>query len=155
MWPYWLMFLLPTLVAMNVRKIKASTSTGFSSEVVNWEWVSVSLVMTLLIGYRFEVGGDWSNYLPMLDIISGLGLIDVLKESDPSYQLINWVSVEMHWGIFGVNLIGGGIFSIGLSVFCLNQPRPWLALAVALPYMVIVVAMGYSRQGVALGLVML
>ena len=155
MWPYWLMFLLPTLVALNVREIKTNTATSFSSDGVNWEWVSAGLVMTLLVGYRFEVGGDWFNYLPMLDNISGLSLIDVLKESDPGYQLLNWVSVEMHWGIFGVNLIGGGIFSIGLAVFCINQPRPWLALAVAVPYVVIVMGMGYSRQGIALGLVML
>jgi hypothetical protein len=40
-------------------------------------------------------------------------------------------------------------------VFCQNSPRPWLSLAVAVPYLVIVVAMGYTRQGVAIGLVML
>ena len=51
--------------------------------------------------------------------------------------------------------MAGAIFAIGLVVFCRNLPRPWLALAVAVPYLVIVVAMGYSRQGVALGLAML
>jgi hypothetical protein len=63
--------------------------------------------------------------------------------------------MEMDWGIFGVNLIGGAIFAVGLVVFCVNQPRPWLALAVAMPYLVIVVGMGYSRQAIALGLEML
>ena len=52
-------------------------------------------------------------------------------------------------------LIAGAICAIGLVVFCLNLPRPWLALAVAVPYLVIVVCMGYTRQGVALGLAML
>jgi hypothetical protein len=47
------------------------------------------------------------------------------------------------------------LFSWGLVAFCRQQPRPWLALAVAVPYMVVVVAMGYSRQGEALGLAML
>ena len=51
--------------------------------------------------------------------------------------------------------MAGGIFAIGLVFFCRNLPRPWLALAVAVPYLVIVVAMGYTRQGVALGLAML
>jgi hypothetical protein len=32
---------------------------------------------------------------------------------------------------------------------------PWLAIAVAIPYLVIVVAMGYSRQSVAIGIAML
>jgi hypothetical protein len=44
---------------------------------------------------------------------------------------------------------------VGLVYFCRNLPRPWLAMAVAIPYLVIVVGMGYSRQGVALGLAML
>jgi hypothetical protein len=42
-----------------------------------------------------------------------------------------------------------------LVVFCRAQPRPWLALVVAIPYLVTVVAMGYTRQGVAIGLAML
>ena len=54
-----------------------------------------------------------------------------------------------------VNLVSGVLFSWGLVAFCRIQPRPWLALSVAMPYMVIVVGMGYSRQGVALGLAML
>lgn len=91
----------------------------------------------------------------MLDTVMGERLAEVLLMSDPGYQLINWLSAEMRWGIFGVNLIGGAIFSTGLVVFCLNLPRPWLALAVSVPYLVIVLGMGYSRQGIALGLAML
>jgi hypothetical protein len=37
-------------------------------------------------------------------------------------------------------------------VFCRRQPNPWLALMTAVPYMLIVVGMGYTRQSVALGL---
>jgi len=40
-------------------------------------------------------------------------------------------------------------------VFCMHQPRPWLALCVAAPYLVIVVGMGYTRQSAALGFIML
>jgi hypothetical protein len=44
---------------------------------------------------------------------------------------------------------------VGLAAFCRTLPRPWLGLAVAVPYLVIVVGMGYSRQGIALGFAML
>ena len=47
------------------------------------------------------------------------------------------------------------IFSYGLALFCRNLPRPLLALAVSVPYLVIVVSMGYSRQAVAIGLAMI
>jgi hypothetical protein len=88
---------------------------------------------------------------------NGLSLDDALTryKIEPGYQLLNWLSMEMDWGIFGVNVIGGAIFAVGLVVFCRRQPAPWLALAIAVPYVVIVVAMGYSRQGIALGLSML
>jgi hypothetical protein len=111
--------------------------------------------MSMLIGFRLQVGGDWGHYFNYLAVVHNLELSDVLKLSDPGYQLVNWLSVQVGWGIFGVNLICGTIFSIGLAVFCRSLPRPWLALAVAIPYLVIVVGMGYSRQGVALGLAML
>jgi hypothetical protein len=54
-----------------------------------------------------------------------------------------------------VNSVSAVLFTWGLLTFCRNQPRPWLALMVAVPYLITVVAMGYSRQGVAIGLIML
>jgi hypothetical protein len=50
--------------------------------------------------------------------------------------------------------VGAAIFSFGLAVFCRDLPRPWLALAVAIPYLVMIVAMGYTRQGIAIGCAM-
>lgn len=47
------------------------------------------------------------------------------------------------------------IFSWGLVEFCRSQPRPWLALSVAISYLVMVVAMGYTRQAISIGLVMM
>ena len=155
MWPYWLMFLLPTSVALFIRENNPHTTTGMRYGSVDWIWVSINFLIMLMIGYRWEIGGDWANYFVYLDNVRGLSWIDVLKEGDPGFQLINWVSAEMHWGIIGVNLIGAVFFSAGLTLLCLSQPRPWLALSVSMPYLVIVVAMGYIRQGIASGLAML
>jgi hypothetical protein len=118
-------------------------------------WLAVVAALTLLIGYRVAVGADWISYLQSLERAAGAPLADALAEGDPGYQLVNWIAAAMGWGIFAVNLVGGLLFSIGLAVFCRSLPRPWLALAVAVPYLVIVVAMGYSRQGIALGLAMI
>jgi hypothetical protein len=68
---------------------------------------------------------------------------------------LNWLAVYFGSGVFFVNTICALIFSIGLLLFCRAQPRPWLALCLAFPYLITVVAMGYSRQGVAIGLEML
>jgi hypothetical protein len=155
MWPYWAMFLLPSLAAFLASHSEGSAAAGLRPAGRAFTWAPVWLLITLLVGYRFQVGGDWGNYFRYLVGVSGLDFAEVLTREDPAYQLLNWLSVEMDWGIYGVNLIGGAIFAFGLVVFCRRQPRPWLALAVAIPYLVIVVGMGYSRQGIALGLAML
>jgi hypothetical protein len=155
MWPYWLMFLLPALAALTSRRHRPHAATGLRSLKLHEAWLAAVLVLAVLIGFRFEVGGDWSNYVGYVYDARYTPIATILEGRDPGYYLLNWISAQMGWDIYGVNLICGAIFSIGLAVFCRSLPRPWLALAVAVPYMVIVVAMGYSRQGVALGLAML
>lgn len=149
------MFLLPALAAFLTRQHKASATIGLRPRRLDGAWILVCLVITLMIGYRVEIGVDWGNYIFYLDQVRNRDWLDVLTMRDPGYQLLNRISVAMDWDIYGVNLLGGAIFSIGLVVFCRSLPQPWLAVAVAVPYLVIVIAMGYNRQGIALGLVML
>lgn len=113
------------------------------------------VVLALIIGLRFEVGGDWFNYQDHYFEVKGASLAEIFERSDPGYFLLTWLSSELDTGVYLVNLVFGVLFSWGLIAFCRAQPRPLLALAVAIPYLVIVVAMGYSRQGVAIGLAML
>jgi hypothetical protein len=152
---YWVMFLLPALVALMMETQRTGTVPAAEAETPVGAWVAVGIVLTLLIGFRYEVGGDWFTYFHYLDDVAGLMLDEVILNSDPGYQVLNWLSLELDLDIFGVNLMAGAIFAIGLIFFCRSLPRPWLALAVAVPYLVIVVSMGYARQGVALGLAML
>lgn len=117
-------------------------------------WLLTGVALSLLIGLRHEVGGDWFNYEAHYRNTIGAPLAEALEKNDPGYYLLIWLSTQIDGGIYLVNMVFGTLFSVGLVVFCRNQPRPWLALTVAVPYMIIVVAMGYSRQGVALGLAM-
>ncbi len=155
MWPYWLMYLIPAIAALGSVQRRPSQATSRYSVALGPMWLLTMLVSTLLIGYRLEVGGDWGAYLGYVYRVRYASLAEVLSMGDPGYQLINWISDRLEWGIWGVNLFCGAVFSLGLAFFCRSLPRPWLALAVAVPYLVTVVAMGYSRQGVALGFAMM
>lgn len=152
MWPYWLMFLIPAVPAIVASSSGTVGGSSKTPPTATLAWLLVGLMMTLMIGFRFEVGGDWQEYFEYLVGVTGLSLAEVLMKPDPAYQVLNWISTEFGWGIYGVNLMGGAIFCWGLIAFCRRQPQPWLGLALAVPYLVIVVAMGYSRQGIALGL---
>lgn len=155
MWPYWLMFLMPATVAFAGRLNRRRLFGAAPPMWMNGSWFLVAVALALLIGLRVEVGGDWFNYFNYLEIAASEDLVTLLAREDPGYMLLNWLSFQLGAGVFGANLFGGLFFSIGLVVFCRRLPRPWLALAVAVPYTVIVVGMGYSRQGIALGFAML
>ena len=147
---YWLLFLVPAWAS-----VAASSKPKLGEKALEPAWLLAGLLLTLLIGFRFEVGGDWVNYEAHYLYLLNAPLSEVLAKDDPGYYLLTWLSGRVDGGVYGVNLVFGALFSWGLVAFCRQQPRAWLALAVAMPYMVTVVAMGYSRQGVALGLAML
>lgn len=114
------------------------------------------LAPLLMIGLRYQVGGDWDVYLWIYNEIEALGFRQALGAGggDAGYSALNWLASAVGAEVWAVNLICGALFSWGLFLFCKEQPNPWLAALVAVPYLVIVVAMGYSRQAVAIGMVM-
>jgi hypothetical protein len=120
-------------------------------------WQATFVSLALMIGLRHQVGGDWANYVAMVDFLTNLSLSEAFSGNyrDPADMILNWVAAQSGLGLYLVNSVYGTLFTWGLLVFCREQPRPWLALTVAVPYLITVVAMGYSRQGVAIGLVML
>lgn len=113
-----------------------------------------TLLIALMIGFRYEVGGDWDSYERMFSLAGYADFGRVLAMGDPGYQALNWLVQQLGGAIWLVNLIGGLIFCWGLLSFATAQRYPWLAVVVAIPYLVIVVGMGYSRQAIAIGVLM-
>jgi len=118
-------------------------------------WILVGFLFIILIGFRFDVGGDWGNYLRNYNNIIGLSFADSMRGGDPGHKFLGWLSARWDLGIYGTNMVYGIVFVWGLIRFSRQQPYPWLAIAVATPYLIIVVAMGYSRQGMAIGIFLL
>ena len=143
---YWALFSLPVVSLLS--PVYLSPRLRFSALIV------LTMAVILLIGFRYEIGGDWCNYLDKYQRIHDEGIHIALRERSKGYGLVNWLSAQFNWGIYGVNAICGVMFSAGLAFFCSRQPLPWLAWVVAIPYLVIVVGMGYTSQSVAVGLVL-
>lgn len=148
MLPYWLLFTMSAIGALQSRAYVHQL--GRIGPVL----AAFAVVMLLMVGLRFEVGGDWGNYLEIFDFIRYRTFDSALTYGDPGYSLLNWLAWRMGVGIWFVNLVCALIFTWGLHRFASEQPNPWLVLVVAIPYLVIVVAMGYTRQAVAIGLVL-
>jgi len=154
MWPYWLMFIAVAWVAMT--RMRAPTS-GVSLINARWRlsWWIPLVALTLMIGLRHDVGGDWFVYLNHIQDARGETFLNSLGQGDPAYVALNWFGANVFGGEYLVNTVCAALFAWGLLSFCRAQPRPWLAFLVAVPYLITVVAMGYTRQGVAIGLAML
>lgn len=115
---------------------------------------AVACVLTaLMIGLRYRVGGDWEPYLHIYDSIYFQPLISALGLTDPGYAFFNWLAARLDTGIWLPNMVCAILFMAGVGRLASRQPQPWLAMLVAVPYFVIVVAMGYTRQAAAIGIV--
>jgi len=150
MLPYWLLFGIVSWMALNER---GGTGLSYKGWSVNWYFLLYFLI--LLIGLRHKVGGDWGSYLLKVNDQQNISLLQAFTISDPGYAVTNWFAVRSGFGIYFTNTVCASIFSFGLIEFCRMQPRPWLGAVVAVPYLIIVVAMGYTRQGTAIGFTML
>jgi hypothetical protein len=145
--PYIILFLIPAFMSFAVPP-SAPKGQG------RGPFVLYCVMIALMIGFRWKVGGDWSWDIHRIMQYQGGDIFFFMSKIDPGYGVLMWLTSISGFNIWFLHLIGGSIFAWGLGTFCLREPHPWLALTVAIPYQVVVVAMGYDRQAVAIGFVM-
>ena len=117
-------------------------------------WGLLFVLFVLFIGLRHHVGMDWNNYLVMISRVNDGNFWEAIKVSEPGYAVLLWIAGKNGWGIYGAYLIGTLIFTAGLFRYANSTPSPWIALLVATPYLVIVIAMSAARQAVAVGVLL-
>jgi hypothetical protein len=151
---YWVIFIIPAWAALTQRKVLARV---YEKNKVrgHFIWSVWWLILTLIIGLRHEVGGDWSQYLAHVEAVRGEIFIEAIFQQDIAYAFLDWFGANYWGGVYLVNTVCASIFVHGILVFCRMQSRPWLALTVAVPFLIVVVGMGYTRQSAAMGLCML
>jgi EpsG family len=92
MWPYWFLFSLPAFLAM-------AQKPSYRPVAKKWPyiwWVGYFLLV-LMIGLRFEVGGDWFNYARQFDFGFHDFSFDAVIRGDPSYKLLMWLAAKWCW----------------------------------------------------------
>ena len=116
-------------------------------------WLVGGAFILAMIGLRYEVGADWETYQFMFSYTGYVTFWRAVSVGDPSYQALNWIVRHLGGEVVWVNLVCAALFTWGLFRLARVQPYPWLAILVAVPYMVIVASM-YTRQAAALGILM-
>lgn len=147
MWPYLMMFALPAWGALSPGKLRASQSRLML--------LLVGLVLTLQVGLRSEVGGDWATYENLFHAAGSMPFADAVSTfGDPGYYGIGWLIARAGGNIYALNLICGALLVIGTLSLVKRERFVWLGLLAAVPYLLMVVGMGYTRQSAAIGLAM-
>jgi len=142
MFAYWTLYLIPALAAVGHRNVPRQV------------WLLFFIVVTAMIGLVYRVGGDWGSYIGYVARAGQLSLTEILTGQDPGYYLISWLADITVGSVWLVNLIAGAVFTAGLVRFVRRLPDPMTAFTASIPYMVIVLAMGYTRQAMAFGLLL-
>jgi len=146
--PYWVLFITAALGAV--------TSGGgtIGRRGIPPVFIFFCVATAFFVGLRYKVGADWTTYVDLFDFAAHASFGRAMGTGDYGYQVLSWIAGQQGMEIWAVNLACAALFTWGLMRFCLVQPNPWVAMAIAVPYIVIVVAMGYTRQATALGFVM-
>ena len=112
------------------------------------------IFFSLFIGLRYEVGCDWDQYIEIFNNFRD-GFLRDQSNLEPSFIILNNIFSQFTYGIYLINIFSAVIFSYCIIKFCQRLPRPWLGLCVSYPYLIMVVAMGYTRQSISIGLSLL
>ena len=141
--PYLFVFSLFSFSALSCQKIKAPIS--------RWQLI----VLTIFVGFRWEVGADWDAYFNYLREAEGLTFFEGMGLTDPGYAIVNWISANYLGSIFFLNSVCAAILMFGLYKFSLLTSFPRLIPVVGFPVLIVIVGMGFIRQSVSLGIFLL
>lgn len=147
---YIILYAFITILALTLWIIKSP-----KNNIIIYIWRIFSLfILVLFVGFRYKVGGDWSGYLIHYLNLKVDNFSD-LQQWDPGYVIIELLSKYLDLGIYGVNTICAILFFYGFNYFIKSLRINFsFALLISFPYLIMVVVNGYTRQGVAVGLVM-
>jgi hypothetical protein len=143
----YLMLLLVPLAGAWAERLRSSRRIAL--------YAAVGLALVLFIGLRYQVGCDWNGYVRMF-VRAQLApsLPEALTVTSPGYMLLNWIVARLGLGLAVVNTVCAAVLVSGFLVFSARQPKPWLAMLIGIPVLVMLDGFSATRQGVAVGLLL-
>jgi len=143
MWPYWIVFIFPSILTIFENRI--------SSRVKIIIWYFFLLVLIIFIGLRYEVGGDWDQYKVVYkEILESFSILNIDIKNDYLYTLVAYFSSLIIEDVVFLNFILSIIFIFSLNYFIEKNSDYFLVLTGVIPIHITVVAMGFVRQAIAI-----
>ena len=146
---YWFYFIFLGFLSINPIRLELNISKILKFLLL------FSLV--IFIGFRHEVGGDWDIYkYDYKNNIEYFSFIELTYVRDFGYEFFSYLFFVLGFEIYILNLFLAMLFIYSLNKFINSvTDNYWLAFLISFPYIIIVVSMGFTRQGVAFSFVLL
>ena len=138
---------LPMLSCFNLLKFSKNTSNNFIFFYV--------LLLIIFIGLRNDVGGDWIQYFHNYNNPLPFSFLDFSIRNDYFYNYLSFLfyNFGMSYNVF--NFLLAIFFVLCLCHFCKILPSFSLALVFSFPIVVMMMGLGFTRQGVAFAFVLI
>lgn len=146
MWVYFLLLIPPALVG---------AAHHLAPRLRPQALLAAGLLLALFIGLRREVGGDWDNYLLIVQRAALLPFADAMAQTDPAYALLSRAVAQAGLDVGVVNLICAALLVAGTLSLARSLPLPHVALVAALPVLLMIGGFAPTRQATAVGIFML
>ena len=121
MYAYFFIFFIVFLWSLQQMRPASPSFVGQTMHSLASNWIFL-IILSMFIGLRHYVGGDWSHYQNHVELAKELSFWDAVNSPDPSYMILNWLGGNYFGGIYLVNFVCAIIFSSGLLVFCNQLP---------------------------------
>ncbi len=116
---------------------------------------AASIVLFVFVGYRWEVGCDWTGYLNIFQITKQQSVGEILSSREPGFLLLNIFAHYLDLDYYYINVVGALLFFIGLFFFAKAQENPLAVVALSFPVLIVNMPMSAVRQAIAIGFIML
>lgn len=148
--PYYTIFLIPALFAIFYVNKKNNINTFF--------WIINSLLLFLLIGFRYGIN-DWFLYERMFeDIYHANNINEVIKKishGDIGFIFLNYLVKSLGFEFQFLNIIIATFCIFCLTKFAYREENPWLVIVISIPIVIIIMFMGFVRQGISFSFLLL
>lgn len=109
----------------------------------------------LFVGFRWQVGCDWTGYLNIFEITRQASIDEILNAREPGFGLLNLLIHAFELDYFWINVASAALFFIGLYFFAKREANPLALVALSFPVLIVNMPMSGVRQGIAIGFFML
>lgn len=114
----------------------------------------VSAALFVFVGFRWEVGCDWTGYLNIFDLARGGTIEESLNSREPAFALLNVYIHQLGLDYLYVNVTASFLFFVGLFLFAKRQENPLAIVALSFPVLIVNMPMSGVRQGIAIAFFM-